>query len=378
MATKRDYYEILEVNRSASLDEIKKAYRRLAMKYHPDRNPGDKKAEDKFKELAEAYEVLSSPDKRRVYDQFGHEGLKGRAQEPTFHSVEEIFSAFSDIFGDAGFFDDVFGFGRGARAGPAAGASLRLDLAIAFDEAIHGASKSIELKRHELCTDCHGTGADKGVAMRTCPYCGGAGRVTRSQGFFAMTTPCPSCSGSGRTIERACGACGGQGAVVKPAKIEVKIPAGIEDGTRLRIRGGGEASPEGGPRGDLYVYVHVALHPMFARRGADLVMELPMSYSQAALGAEIEIPTPYGKANLKIPKGTQSGSLLRLRSQGMPRVDGRGRGDLYVSVQIEVPKSVSAEEKKLLAELQKLRPVANTPRPQHERGVFERIKDLFS
>lgn len=380
MATKKDYYQILGVDRTASQDEIKRAYRKLAMKYHPDKNPGDKEAEEKFKELAEAYEVLSNDEKRRVYDQFGHEGLRGRAQEPDFRSVEDIFSAFGDIFGGGGvIFEDLFGFGgRPGRAGPAPGAHLRMDVTIPFADAVKGAKRTIELTRHEVCPDCKGTGAKGGTAMRTCPACGGTGRITRSQGFFAMTSTCPNCRGEGKTIREPCPSCHGERAVAKPGKIEVNIPAGVEDGTRLRIRGEGEPSLEGGPRGDLYVYIHVQPHEIFTRHGTDLVMSLPVSYPQAVLGTEVQVPTPYGRARLKVPKGAQPGKVLRMREQGMPRLDGAGRGDLYVRIDVEVPKSVNAREKELLNELEQIRPVENKPVKQRGKGIFDRIKDLFS
>ncbi|HHN47224.1 MAG TPA: molecular chaperone DnaJ [Planctomycetes bacterium] len=381
MAVERDYYEVLGVNRNASDEEIKRAYRRLAMKYHPDRNPGDKDAEEKFKELAEAYEVLSNAEKRRTYDQFGHDGLRGRAQEPHFGSIEDIFSAFGDIFGGGGggIFGDLFGAGfGGVYHGPRSGANLRVDITVPFEDTVKGTTKTIEIKRHERCGECRGTGAEKGAAMRKCPYCQGAGRIAQRQGFFTMATTCPNCHGAGSIIEKTCPACRGEGATVKPARIEVAIPPGVDDGSRLRLAGEGEASPEdGGQRGDLFVFIHVKPHKIFERQGDNLVMELPISYPQAALGAEAEVPTPYGKALLKIPGGTQSGQLFRLREQGMPRIGGKGRGDMYVRVAIEVPKSVTAREKELLGELEKLHPAANKPRSSREGGIFEKIRDFF-
>jgi len=378
MAEQRDYYEVLEVGKTASEEEIKRSFRKLAMKYHPDKNPGDKEAEEKFKELAEAYEVLSTPEKRRIYDQFGHAGLKGRAQEPHFGSVEDIFSAFGDIFGAGSVFGDIFGGGFGASRGPRQGANLRVDITITFENAIKGTKKTIELRRHEICADCHGTGAERGVAIRECPYCHGQGQVTQRQGFFTMSTTCPHCHGSGHIIEKVCPVCHGEGHIAKPAKIEVTIPAGIEDNSRLRISGEGEPSPEeGGPRGDLFVYIHVKPHPVFQRQGDDLVIELPVSYPQAVMGVEVEVPTPYGKAMLKIPSGTQNGQLFRLKDQGMPRLNARGKGDLFVRTIIEVPKNVSGREKELLKELEQLRPASNTPRSSKEGGIFDKIREFF-
>jgi len=379
MATERDYYEVLEVGRNATEDEIKRAYRRLAMKYHPDRNPGDKSAEEKFKELAEAYEVLSNPDKRHIYDQLGHEGLRGRAQEPHFSSVEDIMSAFGDIFGGGSIFGDIFGGGFGREyAGPRQGANLRVDVDITFENSVNGTKKTIELMRHERCEECHGSGAERGIAMKSCPYCHGAGTVTQKQGFFSMSTTCPNCHGTGHIIQKVCPTCHGEGAIAKPARIEVSIPAGIEDNSRLRVAGEGESSPdEGGPRGDMFVYIHVKPHKTFERQGDNLLVELPVSYSQAVLGIEVEVPTPYGKAMLKIPGGTQSGQLFRLRDQGMPRIDGGGHGDLYVRAVIEVPKSASGREKELLAELERLRPASNKVRSSKEAGIVDKIRDFF-
>ncbi|MBN1809666.1 MAG: molecular chaperone DnaJ [Planctomycetes bacterium] len=379
MPTDRDYYEILGVERTASPDELKRAYRKLAMKYHPDKNPGDKSAEDKFKELAEAYEVLSNPDKRRIYDQFGHAGLKGRAQEPHFGSIEDILSAFGDVFGGGSVFGDLFGTGFGGMyQGPRSGANLRVDITIPFEASVAGTRKTIELKRHERCPDCHGTGAERGVAMQQCPYCHGSGHVTQRQGFFTMSTSCPHCHGAGTIIEKPCPTCHGEGHVTKPAKIEVSIPPGLEDNSRLRIAGEGEPSPqEGGPRGDLFVYIHVKPHDVFQRQGDNLVLELPVSFPQAVLGADIEVPTPYGKARLKIPPGTQNSQLFRLRDQGMPRLNAKGKGDLYVRTIVEVPKNISQREKEILREFEQIRPAVNKPRSTKEGGIFDRIKDFF-
>jgi molecular chaperone DnaJ len=353
---KRDYYEVLGVSREASQDDVKRAYRKLAMKYHPDRNPGDKEAEDKFKEAAEAYEVLHDEEKRARYDRFGHEGLAGQAQG--FSNFEDIFSHFSDIFGSGGggsIFDGIFGgMGGGGFAGGRnvrAGASLKCRVNIAFEEAAFGCAKTIELRRNELCESCSGSGAAAGSKPKQCPTCGGRGQVYRNQGFFSVATTCPNCHGQGTIIDKPCASCRGEGHTPKTVRIRVNIPGGVEDGTRLRVPDEGEPSASGGPRGDLYCYVFVEDHDFFERRGDDVVCEVPITFSQATLGTDLEVPTLRGKARVKIPAGTQSGQVFRLRGQGFPHLQGYGEGDQIVQVILETPKKLTKRHEELFREL---------------------------
>ncbi len=354
---KRDYYEILGVERTVSEDEIKKAYRKMAMKFHPDRNPGDKTAETKFKEAAEAYEVLRDPEKRRRYDRFGHEAVAGAGQQ--FSNFEDIFTHFSDIFGGMGggsLFDGIFG-GMGGfttRSGIRAGASLKCRVNITFEEAAFGCTKTIELSRHELCDKCRGSGAAAGSKPRSCPTCGGRGQVYRNQGFFSVATTCPHCHGDGTIIDKPCTTCNGAGQVPKSVRVRVTIPAGVEDGSRLRVPDEGEPSPSGGPRGDLYCYIFVQEHDFFQRHGDDVLCEVPLTFSQAALGTELEVPTLRGKARLKVPAGTQSGQIFRLRSQGFERLQGYGQGDQIVQVAVETPKKLTAKQEELFRQLAEL------------------------
>jgi molecular chaperone DnaJ len=373
---KRDYYEVLGVEKSADKDEIKKAYRKLAMKWHPDRNPDNKAAEEKFKEAAEAYEVLHDDEKRQRYDQFGHAGMGG--QEVHFSNAEDIFSHFGDIFGGGGgglgsIFGEFFGGGRG-RAGPQPGASLRCELTVEFMGAAKGTSRTISLRRHKHCSECGGSGAAKGSAPQTCSYCNGQGQVVSRRGFFSMQSPCPRCGGSGQEISNPCSRCSGSGAESENAKIEIRIPAGIEDGTRMRLGGEGEPGDPGAPRGDLYCTVRVKAHEFFTRHHDDLLMEMPVTYSQAVLGAEIEVPTIDGKSRLKVPAGTPSGQVFRLRGQGMPNVGGYGRGDQLVRVEVRVPKNPSSEEDDLIRKLAEIEKVPVSP---SKGGFFEKLRDLF-
>ena len=373
---KRDYYEVLGVDKSASQDDIKKAYRKLAIKYHPDRNPDDKEAEEKFKEAAEAYEVLHDEQKRQRYDQFGHAGMGGEAH---FNNVEDIFSHFGDIFGGMGgggfgsIFEDIFGGGRG-RGGPQPGASLRCELVVDFMEAAKGTSKTIQLRRHRPCAECGGSGAEKGSKPVSCTYCGGRGQVVSRRGFFSMQTACPKCHGTGQEIKNPCRKCGGNGAEAENARIEIRIPAGIEDGTRMRLSGEGEPGDPGAPRGDLYCTVRVKPHKFFTRHHDDVLMEMPVTYSQAVLGSEIEVPTIDGKSKLKVPAGTASGQVFRLRNQGLQNVSGYGRGDQLVRVVVAVPKSPSKEEKELC---RKLAEVEKVPVAPSSGGFFDKLRDLF-
>jgi molecular chaperone DnaJ len=373
---KRDYYEVLGIARDAGEAEIKKAYRKLAMQHHPDRNPDDKTAETKFKEAAEAYEVLSDKEKRQRYDQYGHAGVEGMGHAGQgFSSMEDIFSAFGDIFGGGGgsIFDSFFGGGGGRRRGPPSGANLKIQLGITFKEAAFGCHKTIDLKRSELCSSCHGSGAKAGTSPSTCPTCGGAGAVRQGQGFFVVQTTCPRCHGNGKVITEPCTSCQGQGMAAKKTTIKVTIPEGIEDGDQLRVAGEGEPSREGGPRGDLYVALRVQQDPFFERNGFNVVCRVPVSYSQAALGADIEVPTLDGRVKLKVPAGTQPGELLRLRGQGIPTGRG-GRGDQLVVVQLSVPTKLTGEHQELLRKLAECEKADVNP---EAKSFFEKLKDLF-
>ncbi len=356
MDEKKDYYELLGVGRGSSADEIRAAYRKLALKYHPDRNPGDKESERKFKEISQAYDVLSDGQKRRLYDQFGHEGLRGTPQRD-FQSAgfEDIFSAFPDVFGDASFFGDLFGVGRGGRGrGPRRGTSLRVELEIDFKESAAGTKKTVELARREVCGTCGGSGSKPGTSPATCKACGGRGMVSRDAGFFSIQQTCPSCGGAGRRIVSPCGACRGQGTTAVKREIEITIPAGIENGTRMRLGGQGEASPDGGPPGDLYCDIFVRPHPFFKREGNDVHCELPVAFAQAALGAEVEVPTLEGRGALKIPRGTPNGALLRMRGQGFAGLNGRGRGDQIVRIVVSVPARLTRRQEEILEEFHRI------------------------
>jgi molecular chaperone DnaJ len=378
--SKRDYYEVLGVGRSATEQEIKSAYRKLALKFHPDRNPGDKAAEEQFKEAAEAYSILADTDKRHMYDRFGHAGLGGAATggfDPTvFTGFEDILGGLGDIFG----FGDVFGGGR-RRGGPQRGADLRYDLEISFDEAAKGTEASIQIPRQETCETCHGSGAAAGSSPATCPQCHGRGQLRYQQGFFTVARTCGQCRGSGSVITKPCTTCRGAGRIQQEKKLSVRIPAGIATGQRLRLSGEGEAGPGGGPSGDLYVVIHVQEHPFFQRDGNDLYCEIPLNFTTLALGGEVQIPTLDGKEPFSIPAGTQTGSTFRIRGQGMPDVSGRGRGDLLMTVKVSTPKKLSREQKKLLEQLAETLPKEQfepTPVVDHaDKGLFDRVKDIF-
>ncbi len=368
MSTQRCYYEILSVSREASDGEISTAYRKLAIKYHPDKNPGDEEAIARFKEAAEAFEVLNDNEKRSRYDRFGHAGVNGNAGGggAGFSDVEDIFSAFGDMFGD------LFGGGRGrARAGR----DVRCDVTLTLHEAAEGTTKSVEYKRHETCDDCDGTGAAEGSTRETCGYCGGHGRVIQSAGIVRMQTTCPACQGAGSTIEKPCKGCRGTGQKLKTVQTEVRIPAGVDDGTRVRISGEGEPSASGGPPGDCYCFISVLSHPLFDREGQHLVCRVPITYTQAALGCDLEVPTLSGRGEVKLPPGTQSGDVFRLNGEGMPDPRRHGLGDLLVQVTIEVPKKISAEEQKLLRELAELE---NTNVAPERKSFFSKVKDYFT
>ncbi len=368
---KRDYYDVLGVAKTASDDEIKKAYRKLAMQHHPDRNPGDKAAEAKFKEAAEAYEVLSDGQKRGRYDQHGHAGVDGMGHAGQgFHSMEDIFAQFGDVFGGNGsILEQFFGGQRGDRN---QGANLKLSLEIPFRDAAFGTTRTIDINRNEHCPTCSGTGAKPGTKPSTCRLCGGAGAIRQGQGFFVVQTTCPQCGGAGRTIGTPCGDCRGEGGVAKKITIKIRIPPGIDDGSRLRVAGEGEPGREGARRGDLYVYVSVKADPFFERHGNDAVCKVPVTYSQAALGAEIEVPTLDGSAKLRIPAGTQPNELLRMRGQGIPDPEDGHRGDQIVVVQVTVPKKLDSRQRELLKELGEIEDKIG-----EQRGFLDRIKKMF-
>lgn len=379
--SKRDYYEILGVGRTATDVELKSAYRKLAMKYHPDRNPGDDAAEETFKEGAEAYAVLADTDKRSLYDRFGHQGVNaagGGGFDPTvFSGFEDILGGLGDIFG----FGDLFGGGR-RRGGPQRGADLRYDLEITFEEAARGAETAVQIPRQENCETCHGSGAAPGSSPTVCQQCRGQGQVRFQQGFFTVARTCPQCRGAGKVITKPCQACRGAGRVAHERKITVKIPAGIATGQQLRLQGEGEAGFAGGPAGHLFVVVHVQEHEFFRRDGMNLFCEIPVNFTTVALGGEIQVPTLDGTDNVKVPEGTQTGTTLRLRGKGMPDVNGRGRGDLFATVQVLTPKKLTKEQRGLLVQLAKLLPKEQfEPRAredqQDERNLFDRVKDMF-
>ncbi|MEQ8766138.1 MAG: molecular chaperone DnaJ [Planctomycetota bacterium] len=372
MANKRDYYEVLGVQKNASSDEIKKAYRKLAMKYHPDRNPGDQEAERKFKESAEAYEVLSNEQKRRSYDQFGHAGVKGQAGG--FSSFEDIFSAFGDIFGGDSIFGEIFGGGRRRRGGVGKGTSLRCEIDLTYVDAARGVDKTIEIMRREPCETCDGSGAKPGTQPVTCRTCGGRGEVQQQQGFFAIRTTCPSCRGQGQTIETPCTSCRGEGRIPKKREITVHVPAGVEDGTQMRINGEGEPGVGGGPPGDLYCIIRMRPHPFFVRRADDVVCEVPISFSQAALGCEMDVPTLEGKGSLKVPRGTQPGDILRLKGLGFPHLSSYGRGDQLVRINVEVPKKLSERQAELLREFAETEEKRVSSK---RKSIFDKVKEYF-
>jgi molecular chaperone DnaJ len=379
--SKRDYYEILGISRGATEVELKSAYRKLALKHHPDRNPGNKAAEEKFKECAEAYAVLADADKRSAYDRFGHAGVSNVGSagvDPTiFADFGDILGGLGDIFG----FGDLLGGGR-RRGGPQRGADLRYDLEITFEESAKGAETSIQIPRQEQCETCGGSGAAPGSSPTVCSQCRGQGQVRFQQGFFTVARTCPQCRGTGRTIAKPCHTCRGAGHMARERKITVKIPAGIATGQQLRMHGEGEAGSAGGPAGNLYVVVHVQEHEFFRRDGLNLFCEIPVNFTTVALGGEIQVPTLEGSDNVKVPEGTATGTTLRLRGKGMPDVNGRGRGDLFATVQVQTPRKLSKEQRLVLEQLAKTLPAEKfEPRKhqdeQDERNLFDRVKDMF-
>ncbi len=349
MMPELDYYQILEVERTATQEEIAVSYRKAAMKYHPDRNAGDEEAVAKFKLAAEAYEVLKDPEKRAIYDRYGKEGLNHNGAGPGgFQDVGDIFGAFGDIFGDT-IFGSFFGGGRGGRAHR--GADIRCSVTLDLHEVAKGAAREIRYRRREPCDSCHGSGAKPGTQPEVCRYCGGRGRIQKSNGIFSMQTTCPKCGGRGKIIQTPCPSCHGAGMTEKDVVREVRIPAGVDSGVRLRMQGEGHRSPDGGPAGDCYVFIQVKQHPFFRRDGQDLVIQVPIKYTQAVLGSEIEVPTLEGVDKVKIPAGTQNGDVIRMKGRGMPLPRRNLKGDLLVQVFIEVPRNVSPKHQ---ADLKKL------------------------
>lgn len=360
--TKRDYYEVLEVARSADGDELKRAYRRAAIKYHPDRNPDDPRAEDLFKEATEAYAVLSDPQKRSRYDRFGHSAF-GAGED--FDAVD--FGAVSELF--EGLFGEVFGRGRSRSR---SGRDLKYDLELSFEEAALGVEKTIEVNRPTLCATCGGSGAKPGTNPASCPACRGAGEVKYQRGFFTAARPCPTCRGTGHKITDPCAACRGEGVVTKPESLQVRIPAGVEDGSVRTVRGAGEQKPGG--NGDLHIHVTVRAHPLFTREGSNLVCTVPVSFPQAVMGADLEVPTLEGKVRMKLPEGTPSGKVFRLRGKGLPTLGGAGKGDQLVKVVIEVPGKINREQRRLL---EQLAAEMGTDTHPEQRGFLEKLKSLF-
>lgn len=384
MASKRDYYEVLGVPKTADDDTIKRAYRKLALENHPDRNPGNHEAEARFKEAAEAYAVIGDAEKRQRYDQFGHAGVDGPSGGQGFASAEDIFAAFGDMFGGGGggggsFFEQFFGGGGGRRGRGRRGASLKVDLELTLEEVATGVKKSFEIKRPERCANCEGAGTRPGTKKHRCETCNGHGQVVRTQGFFQLRQTCPTCQGQGETISDPCPKCQGRGAVPKSAPLTITIPAGIESGHTERIPGQGEPGEGGGPPGDLVVVLHVKEHDVFTRYGDDLLMQSRISFRQAVMGDELEIPTITGEhVAMKLPAGTQPGAKLRVRNHGLPRGDGYGRGNLVVQVQVDVPKKITAEQEELLQRFDELDGGPKKGKKATKKTIFEKVKDIFS
>ncbi len=381
---KRDYYEVLSIERTASDGEIKTAYRKLAMQFHPDRNPNNPQAEESFKECSEAYAVLSDPDKRAAYDRFGHQAVGGGGGNPftggsPFGGAGGGFQQgdLGDIFGDL--FGEMFNMGGSGRGGRPSrsqrGRDLKADMSLTFEEAVFGVEREIKVKRMEICEVCTGTGSEGGKQPETCQQCGGRGQIRTQQGFFSVARTCPVCSGTGQVIRNPCRTCGGDTRVQKEHTIAVKVPAGVESDTRIRYSGEGDAGRFGGPGGDLYVVLSVKPHAFFERDGDDLHCVMPISFPQAALGTELEIKTLDGVEDIKVPEGTQSGREFVLRGKGVPHLNAHGKGDLIVEVRVETPSKLSKQQKELLRQLAETMPVANEPQ---SRGLFDKVKEMFS
>jgi len=374
-ANQRDFYEVLGVTKTSSIEEIKSAYRKAALKWHPDRNPEHKhEAEEKFRECTEAYSVLSDQEKRQIYDTYGHAGLSSTGGGVDFNGT--IFQDFHDIFGDFFGFEDLFGGGRRSRNRQQRGSDLRYDMTLTFEEAAAGVSTKIKLPKQEQCAACHGTGAKAGTGATACQTCGGRGQLAYQQGFFTITRTCPACQGEGQVIKERCPECRGQGRLEREKTIELRVPAGVDTGTRLRVPGEGEAGANGGPTGDLYVVLEVKEHAFFERRGADLYCTIPISIAQAALGADLAVPGLNGEERLKVPEGTQSGAVFRIKGRGLPDPRGGGRGDLYYHVRVLTPAKLTRDQRKLMEQLGATIKVDNKPA---ERGssFFDKVKDIF-
>jgi molecular chaperone DnaJ len=373
---KRDYYEVLGVTRTATEQEIKSAYRKLALQYHPDRNPDNPNAEERFKECTEAYTILADSNKRANYDRFGHAGVNGMGAGGFDPTIFQDFGDLGDILGSIFGMGDIFGGMGGGRRRTWAqrGGDLRQDLSLAFEEAVFGTEKRVQVRRHEACEACDGSGVAPGHGPATCRTCGGRGQVRYQQGFFSIARTCTACQGRGSVITDPCKTCRGEGRQVRERTIEVKVPAGVEHGTRIRYAAQGEAGTHGGPAGDLYVVLHVQEHPMFEREGQNLHCAVPISFAQAALGAELEIPTLEGPEKLKIPEGTQSGTVFKIRHRGVPVLNGRGKGDLYIEVKVHTPARLNKRQRELLQEFGGTEGVENKP----ERStILSKVKDIF-
>ena len=372
--SKRDYYEVLEVTRTVEFEEIKRSYRKLAVKHHPDKNPGDPHAEARFREIAEAYDILGDQEKRAAYDRYGHAAFQGGAAGGGAHDPFDLFrEMFGASGGGGGIFDHFFGGGGSAQDGR--GSDLRYDLRITLEEAFSGCEKEIELRKLDTCVTCNGSGAAKGARVATCSLCRGRGQVVASRGFFQVAQPCPQCPGAGQTIDKPCRSCDGQGRAEKTSRIKLNIPAGIDEGSRLRSTGGGEAGSRGGGTGDLYVVIHLREHAVFTRDASDLHCRMPIPFATAALGGEVEIPTLSGPVKLKVPAGTQGGSDFRVKGHGMPHLQSHGKGDLHVKLEVEVPSKLNSEQRQALQAFAELCGEENTP---IHRSFTERIKDLFT
>ncbi|WP_309384749.1 molecular chaperone DnaJ [Cerasicoccus frondis] len=375
-----DYYELLGVSRDADAAEIKKAYRKMAVKYHPDKNPDNPEAEEKFKEVSEAYEALKDPDKRAAYDRYGHAAFQGAGAGGGGGGFHDPFDVFREFFGQqgggggGGIFEEFFGGGGGQRGGPSQGENLGDDLEITLEEAAEGCTKEISYRRHETCNPCQGSGAAAGSQRVKCSTCGGVGQVISSRGFFQVRQPCPTCHGEGTTVDKPCEECRGHGVQVATHKVKLNIPPGVDTGSRLRSRGNGNAGAQGGPYGDLYVTLHIKEHEIFERQGDDLYCVIPIKFTLAALGGSIEVPTLSGRASLKIPSGTQGGTKFRLRGKGMPALRGNHTGDQIVRVEIEVPKKLSGDEKEALENFAEVCGDADEP---VEKSFFDKAKKWF-
>jgi len=379
--SKRDYYEVLGVRKDAAFDEIKRSYRKLAIQCHPDKHQGDKAAEEKFKEISEAYEILSDSDKKAAYDRFGHEGLKGAFGGSGFgwqnfshaEDISDLFSNIGNIFGGSGF-DELFGFGRQRKQStPRRGRDIEYELKVEFIEAVLGAEKNIEISRYDTCAACKGSGAKSGTKDTVCPTCNGRGQTSASNGFFSISRTCTACGGSGRVIKNPCRKCNGSGKVKEARKINVKIPAGVDTGMRLRVTGVGDAGEKGGPRGDLYVAIHVREHELFRRHTNDIYCDAKVNFTQVVFGTELDVPTVNGNIKMKIPPGTPSGKVFRLKGKGVPNLmSGLGRGDQLVRLSVDVPKRLTEEQKKLLKEFERTLGEKAT-----SKGFFNRVKKTF-